>query len=74
MDSYRELNFKANLLSQIIDLDDWLLNPTVFAEIDKAWGPHTVDRFASFQNCQLPRCNSHFWNPGSVAVDAFTVN
>ena len=33
-----------------------------------------VDRFASFHNCQVPRFNSRCWNPGSEAVDAFTVN
>ena len=46
----------------------------VFAGLDEAWGPHTVDRFASWHNCQLPRFNSRCWNPGSEAVDAFTVN
>ncbi len=52
----------------------WQINPAVFAELDIAWGPHTVDRFATFQNCQLTRFNSRCWNPGSEAVDAFTVN
>ena len=33
---------------------------------------HTVDRFASVYNCQLPRFNSCCWNSGSEAVDAFT--
>ena len=35
---------------------------------------NTLDRFASFQIWQLPRFNSHCWNPGSEAVDAVTVN
>ncbi len=56
------------------DYDDWLLIPAVFAQLDAVWGPHTVDRFASFHNYQLPRFNSRCWNPGSEAVDAFTVN
>ncbi len=51
-----------------------MLNPAVFVELDVAWGSHTVDRFASFQNCQITRFNSRCWNPGSEAVDAFTVN
>lgn len=38
------------------------------------WGPHTIDRFASYFNTQLPRFNSRFWNPGSEAVDTFTCN
>ena len=70
----RELNERADMLSRIIDCDDWLLNPTVFAELDAAWGPHAIDRFASYQNHQTPRFNSRCWNPGSEAVDAFTVN
>ena len=70
----RELNEKADYLSRIRDLDDWMLNPVVFAELDAAWGPHTVDRFASFQNAQISRFNSCSWNPGSEAVDAFTVD
>ena len=51
-----------------------MLNPTVFAELDKVWGQHTVDRFASFHNCQLPRFNSRCWNPGNEAVDVFTID
>ena len=70
----RELNQQADYLSRIIEYDDWQLNPIMFAELDALWGPHTVDRFASFNNCQLPRFNSRSWNPGSEAVDAFTVH
>ena len=70
----RDLNVRADFLSRIVDHDDWFLDPAIFARIDAMWGPHTVDRFASFHNAQLPRFNSHCWNPGSEAVDAFTVN
>ena len=38
------------------------------------WGPHLIDRFASYFNTQLPRFNSRFWNPTSEAVGAFTCN
>ena len=38
------------------------------------WGPHTVDRFADWNNCQLSRFNSRCWNPGSEAVHTFTTN
>ena len=70
----RELNEQADYLSRIVDYDDWFLNHTVFAELDAAWGPHTVDQFADFHNRQTPRFNSQCWNPGAEAVDAFTVN
>ena len=70
----RELNERADYLSRIVNHDDWLLNPGVFNQLDAIWGPHTVDHFASFHNCQLPRFNSRCWNLGAEAVDAFTVN
>ena len=70
----REQNEQADYLSRIIDLNDWLLNPEIFAQLDAQWGPHTIDRFASYENSQLPRFNSCCWNPGSEAVDAFTTD
>ncbi len=69
--TWREL---AALLSRMIDLDDWCLNPAGFVELNRMWGQYTVNRFASFSNCQLPRFDSQCWNPGSEAVDAFTVD
>ena len=50
----RELNARADYLSCIVDYDDWFLDPEIFAQIDARWGPHTVDRFASFHNAQVP--------------------
>ena len=70
----RACNERADLLSRIVDYDDWYINPEVFAWLDSLWGPHTVDRFADYNNRQLPRFNSRCWNPGSEAVDAFTVD
>ena len=70
----KELNAKADFPSHIRDVDNWMLNPEVFLESDEVWGPLAVDRFANFQNFQLSRFNSRYWNPGSEAVDAFTVN
>ena len=43
-----------------------------FKVLDQKWGPHNIDRFASFFNTQLPRFNSRYWNPGTEGVDAFT--
>ena len=51
-----------------------MLNPQVFKELDSWWGPHTIDRFADAQNCQLARFNSRYWYPGTEAVDTFTCN
>ena len=68
----RAQNEMADYLSRIVDYDDWNLDHTIFELIDYEWAPHTVDRFASHYNTQLPRFNSRFWNPGTEAVDAFT--
>ena len=68
----REKNQQADYLSRLVDHDDWMLNPYIFQWIDSIWGPHTIDRFATHYNRQLPRFNSRFWNPNSEAVDAFT--
>ena len=70
----RDGNQQADYLSRIVDYDDWQIHPRIFAELDGNWGPHAIDRFASFYNAQLPRFNSRFWNPGTEAVDAFTCN
>ena len=70
----RDLNERADSLSRIIDYDDWMLNPVVFAQIESLWGLHSIDRFASGQNRQISRFNSRCWSPGSEAVDAFTVD
>ena len=68
----REQNELANYYSRIVDHDDYMLNPSVFAWLDELWGPHSVDRFASPNNAQLDRFNTRA--PGSEAVDAFTCN
>ena len=70
----REENQVADEFSRIIDVDDWMINPSIFAWVDYFWGPHTVDRFANCHNAQLDRFNSRFWVAGSEAIDAFTVN
>ena len=44
----------------------------LFQWLDRIWGPHTIDRFASPRNTQLDRFNSTFYSPGAKAVDAFT--
>ena len=60
--------FSADLLTK----DDWSINPAVFRVIDAKWGPHTIDRFASHYNAQVPRFNSKFASPGCSGVDALS--
>ena len=66
----RSLNERADLLSRFVDKDDWRLNPSVFRLVDAKWGPHAIDRFASYYNAQLPSFNSKFASPGCSGVDA----
>lgn len=69
----RSQNDKADYLSRIVDLDDWSMSAALFQLVVSSWGPHTVDRFASFYNTQVPRCSySRFWNLESEVVEAFT--
>jgi len=70
----RTLNQQADWLSHVEDYDDWAIHSDHFRMLDDIWGPHTVDRFACSYNSHLPRFNSHFWNPGTEAIDAFTCN
>jgi len=66
-----EVNQQANFISGIIDYDNWSLHPELFQALDKKWGLHTIDRFASYFNTQLPRFNTRFCNSGSERVDTF---
>ena len=67
----RDCNEQADLLSRFVDKDDWAVNARIFRIIDAKWGPHTIDRFASYYNSQLPRFNSEHASPRSSGVDSF---
>ena len=60
-------------LTTLVNGDDLKSDPSLFAYLDALWGPHSVDCFAAHYNNQIPRFFSRFWNPGTEAVDAFTV-
>jgi hypothetical protein len=62
-------NIWADSLSRELDRDDWQLNPRIFAYLQSAWGPHSVDRFASMENAQLPRFNARWRDPKCEDVD-----
>ncbi len=70
----RSENERADNLSRILDQDDWAVSDYMFSFLDNLWGPHTVDRFASYYNNKTPRFNSRYWNPGCEAIDTFTVD
>lgn len=58
-------------MSKIVDYDDWEITPKVFQLLEGKFGPHTVDCFADYKNCKVPKFYSRFWNPGSAGIDAF---
>ena len=43
----------------------------MFESLDKLWGPHTCDRFASKYNRKCDIFNSKYWCKESSGVDAF---
>ena len=58
-------NVWVDNLSRVTDNSDWQLAPRKTKHFNKVWGPHTIDRFASFTNKQLPRCNAK-WRDGTT--------
>ena len=53
------------------DHTDIRLDPSAFSLVDKRWGPHTVDLFATRVNTQLKRFVSWRPDPEAVSTDAF---
>lgn len=70
----RDLNEHADAISKIVDFDDWYTSHDFFERLNKLWGSHSVDRFASASNAHLRRFNSKFCVPNTEAVDAFSVS
>jgi hypothetical protein len=64
------INTEADRLSRLSPQYEWTLNPNLFQVIDHMWGPHTIDRFASYSTSQLTRYNSRFLDPATCGVDA----
>ena len=65
-------NVHADHLSRLSTHYEWQLHPRLFKFLDRIWGPHTINWFASFTNTHLPLYNSLYFNPGSGGVDALT--
>ena len=77
----RDENVRADFLSHVAEMrhHDYRLIPRFFRMLDMLWGPHTVDRFASADNCQplsgrfAGRFCSQFFHPAALWVDALSV-
>ena len=66
-------NVLADFLSRNQDSrSQFQLNRSLFHRIDKKWGPHTIDLFATQQNSLLPRFASWHPSPGAEFLDAFS--
>ena len=70
----RDYNVVADELSRIEDANDYMLDHSCFMSLDRLWGPHLVDPFASEKTKQLDRFCSRFLNLGCEAADAFIVS
>lgn len=55
-----------------VNLVDYQLNPEVFQRVDKAFGPHSMDMFATHQDKQLPRFGSWSPQPDAQWVDSMS--
>ena len=68
-----KLNLTADFLPRFLrDRTDWILNPDIFAALNKHWGPLQVDLFASRFSAQLQRFFSWRADPDAEATDAFS--
>ena len=70
----RELNAEADALSKQQELDDFRISPEIFGHLDRHWGPHTIDLFATPASTQLPRYCSRLYEPTATATNAFTLS
>eukprot|EP00873_Tetraselmis_striata_P042025 jgi/Tetstr1/462289/TSEL_007307.t1 len=61
-------NVWADRLSREADRDNGQLDTRVFAYMSGLWGPHSVDRFATMGNAQLPGYNSKSRDPDSESM------
>ena len=62
---------EADYLSRCFECDDWEITDSVFQNLDKRWGSHSVDSISADYNNKLERFNSRWWVPGTKAVNAF---
>lgn len=63
-------NYVADQLSRYSSKYEWMLHPKLFQYLDKIWGPHTCDRFASYLTTQITMYNSFHADPMTGGIDA----
>ena len=66
------LNVRADVASRWRDdRSEWRLSEQAWSVVERRFGPHTVDLFASRRNAQLPRYFSRWQDPDAALTDAF---
>ena len=65
-------NTTADQLSRDFDRSDWMLHPALFRSLDRLWGPHSIDRMATFATRQVPRYESRHRDVQSLRADTFS--
>lgn len=61
--------------SRILNIEtEWSLSDQAFKLIVKSFGPFDIDLFASLINNKVETYISWFPDPGSLAIDAFTLS
>ena len=65
------MNVRADFASRNWnDYSDWMLDPAIFMQLQRRFGPFSIDLFASYQNAQIPQFYSWKPSPNALAVDA----
>ena len=72
----REQNARADFLSRVSEMrhHDYRVKRAVFHELDMAWGPFSIDRFADSANRTTAHFCSHYFHPDAEWVDAFSTS
>ena len=65
-----ESNVNPDALSRLPLRHEWYLHPKVFQQLDRMFGPHSIDRFATCVTTHLPLYNSRYLDPETAGVDA----
>ena len=60
-----------DLISRLIDADDWQTTNDLFSSLNERWGSHSVDCFANYYNHKLPRFCPRFWSTNTAGIDFF---
>ena len=67
----RKENAFTDDISKMLIPEDYMLSRGFFGLLNRTWGPHTVDLFASNSNNMCAKLFSLHWCRGSSGINAF---